>query len=79
MILYGRSLDGQAGNHVLTPLVLADGRAVVVDRGWVPFEMDEPPVADGAPPGETEVEVEGTLFAPTARRSRRDPGRPRIG
>ncbi|HET6714369.1 MAG TPA: SURF1 family protein [Actinomycetota bacterium] len=64
VILYGRSLDGQAGNHVLTPLVLADGRAVVVDRGWVPFEMDEPPVAGAAPPGETDVEVEGTLFAP---------------
>ena len=63
VILYGRSLEGQAGNHVLTPLVLADGRAVVVDRGWVPFEMDEPPVG-GAPPGETEVEVQGTLFAP---------------
>jgi surfeit locus 1 family protein len=63
VILYGRSLEGQAGNHVLTPLVLPDGRAVVVDRGWVPFEMDEPPVG-GAPPGETEVEVQGTLFAP---------------
>jgi cytochrome oxidase assembly protein ShyY1 len=50
VILYGRTLDGQAGNHLLTPLVLADGRAVIVDRGWVPFELDEPPVAEAAPP-----------------------------
>ena len=62
VILYGRSLDGQAGNHVLTPLVLADGRAVIVDRGWVPFEMDAPPVA-AAPPPTGVVEVEGPLLA----------------
>jgi len=62
VILYGRTLEGQAGNHVLTPLVLADGRAVVVDRGWVPFEMDEPPVQAATPPNGT-VDVEGALFA----------------
>lgn len=62
VILYGRSLDGRPGNHVLTPLVLADGRAVVVDRGWVPFELDEPPVEEALPPGGT-VEVGGILFA----------------
>ena len=62
VILYGRSLDGQAGNHVLTPLVLADGRAVIVDRGWVPVEMDEPPIAEAPPPSGL-VEVEGPLLA----------------
>ncbi|MEX1263584.1 MAG: SURF1 family protein [Actinomycetota bacterium] len=62
VILYGRTLNGQAGNHVLTPLVLADGRAVIVDRGWVPFEMDEPPVSAATPPS-GEVEVEGALLA----------------
>jgi surfeit locus 1 family protein len=62
VILYGRTLDGRAGNHVLTPLVLADGSAIVVDRGWVPFEMDTPPVAAAAPPA-GRVEVEGPLFA----------------
>lgn len=61
VILYGRALDGQPGNHVLTPLVLADGRAVIVDRGWVPFELDVPPVTEAAPPS-TEVEVEGLLL-----------------
>ncbi len=61
VVLYGRSLDGRPGNHVLTPLVLADGRAVIVDRGWVPSEMDEPPVAAAAPPSGV-VDVEGPLF-----------------
>jgi cytochrome oxidase assembly protein ShyY1 len=62
LILYGRTFEGRAGNHVLTPLVLADGRAIVVDRGWVPIEMDEPPVQAATPPAGT-VEIEGALFA----------------
>ena len=27
--------DGELGYHLLTPLMLADGLAVLVDRGWV--------------------------------------------
>src|SRR5690349_11891712 len=47
-VLYGRPLDGRPGNHVLTPLVLPDGTAVIVDRGWVPFEPTYPPIAASA-------------------------------
>jgi surfeit locus 1 family protein len=38
--------DGQAGYRVLTPLLLADGVAVLVDRGWIPrdFSSDVAPV-----------------------------------
>jgi surfeit locus 1 family protein len=28
--------DGELGFHLLTPLVLEDGRAILVDRGWIP-------------------------------------------
>lgn len=60
VILYGRTLNDRPGNDVLTPLILADGRAVIVDRGWVPFEMDDPPLTDAAPPTGG-VRVEGFL------------------
>ena len=66
VILYGRSLSNdQPGNHVLTPLLLADGTAVIVDRGWVPLSMAIPPVAEAAPPGGT-VTVVGVLYASEA-------------
>lgn len=42
-----RSLDGQPGAWVLTPLRLDLGRAVVVNRGWVP---DGATAADYRPP-----------------------------
>lgn len=58
VILRGRSDRGRPGNHVLTPLVLSGGRSVIVDRGWVPFELDRPPVVDALPP-EGKVEVIG--------------------
>lgn len=35
-LLDNRSHAGQAGMEVLTPLVLADGSAVLVNRGWLP-------------------------------------------
>jgi cytochrome oxidase assembly protein ShyY1 len=65
VILYGRPLDGRPGNHVLTPLVTGPGRAVIVDRGWVPFEIDEAPVAQATPPV-GEVRVTGLLMAAEA-------------
>jgi surfeit locus 1 family protein len=34
--------DGRSGYAVFTPLVLADGRIVVVNRGFVPQELREP-------------------------------------
>jgi len=61
-VLYGRTQDGQAGNHLLTPLREPGGRAILVDRGWVPLEIDEPAAPEAAPPS-GEVDVEGVLFS----------------
>ncbi|MFD7259567.1 SURF1 family protein [Streptomyces sp. NPDC059874] len=57
------SNDDKVGFHVLTPLVLGDGRVVLVNRGWVPGGDDpraHPPVP-AAPSGE--VTVTGRLKA----------------
>jgi cytochrome oxidase assembly protein ShyY1 len=35
VVLLFRSLDGQPGSDVLTPLVTGPGHAVIVNRGWV--------------------------------------------
>jgi surfeit locus 1 family protein len=43
LYLIGRALSGTPGLHILTPLVPGDGSpAVLVDRGWVPFEGRDP-------------------------------------
>ncbi|MEX0174161.1 SURF1 family protein [Streptomyces sp. LMG1-1-1.1] len=55
--------DDRVGVHVLTPLVLKDGKVVLVNRGWVPAAADQhayPPVPP-APRGE--VTVTGRLKA----------------
>lgn len=56
---------GRAGYHVVTPLRLPDGRAVLVDRGWVASgatRADVPKVP--VPPGETVVR--GRLNVPSS-------------
>ncbi len=61
VLLTPRSSGRRAGHHVLTPLITENGSAVMIDRGWVPFADDEPPIDDAAPaPGE--VAITGILF-----------------
>lgn len=60
VLLRSRALDGQPGYHVLTPLRVSEDRALLVDRGWVPFEFDNPPITEAAPP-DVPVQVTGTL------------------
>jgi surfeit locus 1 family protein len=50
-----RSQYGRAGDNLVAPLRLDDGRVVLVNRGFVPLGIDDPPL-----PG-TEVEVLGRL------------------
>ncbi|NUK36214.1 SURF1 family protein [Streptomyces lunaelactis] len=57
------SADERVGFHVLTPLVLADGRAVLINRGWVPAAADQKPfpAVPAAPKGT--VTITGRLKA----------------
>lgn len=36
VLVRGRTVDSRVGFEVLTPLVLADGTALLVDQGWIP-------------------------------------------
>jgi cytochrome oxidase assembly protein ShyY1 len=63
-----RTVDGSVGFEVLTPLVLDDGSAVLVDRGWLPPAPDSvaapariPPVPDG------QLTVTGRVHVPESR------------
>jgi surfeit locus 1 family protein len=51
---------GNAGFHVITPLVVdqGEGEAVLVNRGWVPLLVDDVPVEE-APPPSGKIRVEG--------------------
>lgn len=65
VLVAGRRLDGVRGLWVLTPLLLADGSAVAVVRGWVPSASDPaavPPAGEGSrPDGGPAVRVSGVL------------------
>ncbi|MFC7480821.1 SURF1 family protein [Luedemannella flava] len=65
----GRTVGGSVGFEVVTPLVLADGSAVLVDRGWVPAPAtggaSARPDVPAAPAGE--VTVTGRVHAPESR------------
>ncbi len=59
-LLDNMSESGRAGVHVLTPLLLSDGKAVLVDRGWVPFGASRDSLPDVAVAG-TSRTVAGRL------------------
>jgi len=60
VILLARSYSGISGHHVVTPLYLEGNRAVMVDRGWVPIDLDAPGLEAFAPPPGP-VSVSGVL------------------
>jgi cytochrome oxidase assembly protein ShyY1 len=71
ILVRGRTVEGAVGFEVLTPLVLGDGTAVLVDRGWVrPAESGAltAPQVPPAPGGS--VSVSGRLLPPESRGTR---------
>ena len=68
VLIRNRSYRGQPGYHVVIPLVLADGTAVLVNRGWVPLEGDDGQL-EVPPPATGEVTVIGHV-RPSQRKGR---------
>jgi surfeit locus 1 family protein len=62
VVLDNRSNQGRAGRHLLTPLVTQAGRALIVDRGWVPLDISSEAATAARPPSGT-VRVVGVLFS----------------
>jgi cytochrome oxidase assembly protein ShyY1 len=74
VLIRNRSFDGHPGYHVVTPLRLADGSAVLVNRGWIPLEGDDEaaPSIPAPPAGPVTVtgrvrptQHKGRFFSPT--------------
>ncbi len=61
-----RPRDGRNGLRIVTPLRLADGAVVLVDRGWVPAERKSP-ATRRAGQIEGSVTIEGVIRAPGQR------------
>ena len=53
--------EGVYGYHLLTPLLLSDGRAILVDRGWIPSEGNDSPSAWSRYQEAAPVQVEGVM------------------
>lgn len=73
-----RSLNGGPGWHVVTPLVLDDGRAVLVTRGFAPLGVDLDVVQAAVAPPTGRVTVTGLVF-PTQERQGLGPTDPDTG
>jgi cytochrome oxidase assembly protein ShyY1 len=62
VLIANRSQGGRAGDNILTPLVLDDGRIMLVNRGFVPLAIDVPAAPTGT------IAVEGRLRQSQQRR-----------
>ena len=62
IVLLQQNYQDQPGIHLITPLVLAGTtQAILVDRGWIPFEEAQAGRADQYGPAGGEVTVSGRL------------------
>lgn len=63
ILIDNRLRAGRAGYEVVAPLALADGRVVLVERGWIPAGASRAVVPD-VPPPRGEVTVTGRINHP---------------
>ena len=61
VLLTGRAFNNRPGSDVLTPLVTSNGRALIVNRGFVPLGIDKPGSSQTTPPS-GDVTVTGILL-----------------
>ena len=59
--LDNRAMNGRAGFYVVTPLLLADGSALVVQRGWLARDFQERSRVPAVPTAEGEVALQGRI------------------
>lgn len=65
--LENRQMGGRPGFFVVTPLLLADGSAIAVQRGWLPRDARERARLPAVPSPDGEVTVRGRVAPPPAR------------
>ncbi len=77
MVLRNRALNGAPGVHVITPLRIAgSATAVLVDRGWIPYDEAAPELRRVYDRPTGEVEVRGILHVSQARLNSLSPADP---
>lgn len=68
ILVRSRTVDGNVGFEIVTPLVLPDGSAVLVDRGWTAPAEGGATATPQIPPAPTgEVTVVGRVHLPESR------------
>ena len=53
--------NGRAGTHAVYPLILGDGSAILVNIGWIPFDVTPAPIAELY--GDGTLEIRGLVRA----------------
>lgn len=67
VFLDNRQMHGRPGFYVVTPLLLPEGGAVLVQRGWVPVDARERTRLPEVPTPPGEVRVRGRIAPPPSR------------